>query len=882
MAENTQQLRPLVFSELKPPMKITLVNDGVSLKKLSDYLERKAQDPSPAVGLDTETNVVDDFWFRRVRTIQIGDKEEQFVIDLLAWAGSEEVIIASQGQYGATNGDIYKPVMDVLRPVLCSDKFLKIGQGLGFEYSVFKWNFGMGIWHLYSTDMAERVIQAGTIPLKKMTMFSMAAIAARHFQLIIDKEQQQSFDLKSPLTPEQIQYAAFDIRFPFSMRQAQVNIMTADQLLTTAQVENDAIGTYTDMHLTGQNLDDDRWLLRIKHTIERRQGELKILDENFLTIVGDKDKQIDQAEIDKRYKHWKEDFEVATPEEMRLAEAKSLEKDKEKKAALGELLVAEKAKRVAAKKEAREACSELTKKRTIFEKNYPKCEGQAYINYGSRPQLLSALQQLPGMRIIKDTTDDTLLRFNDRPLIQTLRKYNKGKKDTGTYGIQWTQKWITKPLSKEGWRHPGDGRLHCLFNQLEAETGRSSSSKPNAQNLPKDDEVRACFICDPPNPQVRVSVCCDSDTKLVSALYVCDKCGKVCTTKDEEMCIVTADMSGAELRIIAELAQAKSWIMAFAKGQDVHSVSTEILEPVKWPALACKGGEKWFDPEKNKEIELPPCAYYALHTAESVAKNPLGTIGDMQRAKCKCPGHVELRQKTKSINFLLCYGGGPDALADELGITVDAAKELMKLHEAAFPDVWGYLKRSGELAQADKQARDMFGRRRSFPIPTWEMAKEWYESENADKLEIEEEAQDTNIFNFKATNLREPTKEEEYKLTHRSPDAREIKYGIRALMGSIGRRGKNHCIQGTNASIIKRAMGCGFDKDGKPYLWHTLPQYRAKIQNMVHDELVVCCPRRYAEIVAQLVGDAFKRAAAEVMHQVVMEFDYHIANRWMK
>ena len=73
-------------------------------------------------------------------------------------------------------------------------------------------------------------------------------------------------------------------------------------------------------------------------------------------------------------------------------------------------------------------------------------------------------------------------------------------------------------------------------------------------------------------------------------------------------------MSGAELRIIAELAQAKSWIMAFAKGQDVHSVSTEILEPVKWPALACKGGEKWFDPEKNKEIELPPCAYYALHT----------------------------------------------------------------------------------------------------------------------------------------------------------------------------------------------------------------------------------------------------------------------------
>ena len=105
---------------------------------------------------------------------------------------------------------------------------------------------------------------------------------------------------------------------------------------------------------------------------------------------------------------------------------------------------------------------------------------------------------------------------------------------------------------------------------------------------------------------------------------------------------------------------------------------------------------------------------------------------------------------------------------------------------------------------------------------------------------------------------------------------------MRALNGSIGRRGKNHCIQGTNASIIKRAMGCGFDKDGKPYLWHTLPQFLAKIQNMVHDELVIGCPLRYSKKVAELIADAFKRAAAEVMHLVTMEADYHIANRWIK
>ena len=805
------------------------------------------------------------FGFVALRTIQVGDRTRQFVIDLLSFAGSEQALIDSQGAYGVTNGKYYDKIKEVLRPVLCTKDFLKVGQNLAFEYTIFWWNFGMRIWHLYSTDMAERVIQAGTIPLKKMAEFSMASIAARHFGIMINKEEQETFDLKSPLTQKQIDYAAFDVRFPFAMRQAQINIMTADQLLATAQIENDAIGTFTDMHLNGQNLDDQRWIDRIHHVEERRVGELKILDEGFMPFVGSKHNQIDEIEIDRRYTIWQTNFEMATPREMELAAAKRLEKDKAKKAEIGLLLKAEEKARAILKAAARKSHSEASKHRTAVNKKLEKCEGEAFINYGSRDQLLAALQLMPGMKNIQDTTDDTLLRFNDKTLIQTLRKYNKGKKDTGTYGMQWTQQWITKPLSKEGWRHPGDGRLHCLFNQLEAETGRTSSSKPNAQNLPKEDEVRACFICDPPNPLVRVSVCCDSDTYLVDGKYTCSKCKEYCDTKDEEMCIVTCDMSGAELRIIAELANATTWINAFNRGWDVHSVSTEILEPQKWPALREEG-----------------CEYYALHTAETLKKYPLGIIGEQMRQKCKCAGHGELRQKTKSINFLLCYGGGPDALADELGITVDAAKLLMKQHEAAFPDVWGYLERSGELAKAEKQARDMFGRRRSFPTPTQQMAKDWYESENEEKLRLDEASRDANILNFKKAQLREPTKIEEHQLTHRSADYKEIQWGIRALEGSIGRRGKNHCIQGTNASIIKRSVGAGFDKNGKPYLWHTLPQYRAKMQNFVHDEIVVGCPKRYGQQVAELIADSFKRAAQEVMHSVTMESEFHIAQRWMK
>jgi DNA polymerase I-like protein with 3'-5' exonuclease and polymerase domains len=77
-------------------------------------------------------------------------------------------------------------------------------------------------------------------------------------------------------------------------------------------------------------------------------------------------------------------------------------------------------------------------------------------------------------------------------------------------------------------------------------------------------------------------------------------------------------------------------------------------------------------------------------------------------------------------------------------------------------------------------------------------------------------------------------------------------------------------------------MGCGYSPDGQPYLWHTFPQYKARLIKFVHDELVVHSPKRFAKQVAALIGDAFKRAAAERMRNVIMEFDYNIATYWKK
>ena len=157
-------LRPLVISELKPPMNISLVTDEQGLEELNVWLLNKATvEVEPMVGIDFETNVVHDFYYRFARTLQIGDKHKQFVIDLLALCNwNTDLLTEVQGHYGAhvEKAPLLVKLFSIIDPVVCTNKFLKVGQNLGFEYSVFNWNFGRRIWHLYSTDMAERVIKA--------------------------------------------------------------------------------------------------------------------------------------------------------------------------------------------------------------------------------------------------------------------------------------------------------------------------------------------------------------------------------------------------------------------------------------------------------------------------------------------------------------------------------------------------------------------------------------------------------------------------------------------------------------------------------------------------------------------------------------------------
>jgi DNA polymerase I-like protein with 3'-5' exonuclease and polymerase domains len=838
-----------LINSLNPPLNPVLITDGAGLEKLHTFFST-SQDK--VIGWDKETSFSKDYFYRKDRTWQFGNKYEQYVIDLLAFAdGDSDLLFNSQGYYGKNISPKFQPVIDVVKPITCTNEFLKVGVNLGFEYTQDYWNFGLRPWHLFSCDIVERVIWAGAHSLKDYDFYSMDQMVDRYFHKEVNKELQKTFDLISPLTEDQIKYAAFDTRVPLALRLIQLKIIEKDNLLVTSEIENNSIGAFMDMHIHGERINVEKWKSIDDKNKAKLAGTIIELDKYFVPLVGSKHDVVSEEEILKLEQTWKAKNEV-TPEEIELKKKiRETKSNLELKTAL-ELKKAQlESERKSEKERLKLLCSEAKKKRTKVNKLIALCEGEALVNYTSPEQLLEVLRTVKGLSKLEDSNDNTLAKY-DLPIIKAVRDYREYAKQVSTYGEQWYKQWITGPKSEEGLLHPGDGRLHPIYNQLDAQTGRSTSEKPNGQNIPQDKELRSCFEADPPDEE-----------------------------EPEGYVIVTADMSGAELRIIAEEAGAKSWIDAFARDEDVHSVGTEILYPEKWPSLM-----------------LPDCKYFKPHTTETVAKNPLCTFGEPQRQKCDCPEHKKLRDGNKSTNFLLAYGGEEFTLAERVGCTVEEARDLMILHESKFPDIWAYLNKSGKQARFTFESRDMFGRRCRYLKPTREYARDCIiESARSKKNSRWEKAMrkfipkttnwddyvDSVKEQFQLQNNRKPKKDELFDLTHTSIPADKYVSSMMAwLYDRIERQGKNQPIQGANASIIKLAMGCGFDKAGREFLWHILPKLNAKILGLIHDELKVQCPKRLGDKVAFEIGDAFRRAAAERMTKVEMKFEFNIANYWKK
>lgn len=119
--------------------------------------------------------------------------------------------------------------------------------------------------------------------------------------------------------------------------------------------------------------------------------------------------------------------------------------------------------------------------------------------------------------------------------------------------------------------------------------------------------------------------------------------------------IVGADFSGQELRLIAEGSQDPVWLDCFNNGGDLHGRIAAMI--FNMPEADVKGSPEF--------VYVGPTKVYLR------GKSP--------------------RDVTKTINFMLAYGGSKFKLSDTLGIEVDAAGAIIDKYFELVPGVASFL-----------------------------------------------------------------------------------------------------------------------------------------------------------------------------------------------
>ncbi|MDH4203546.1 MAG: DNA polymerase I [Phycisphaerae bacterium] len=208
------------------------------------------------------------------------------------------------------------------------------------------------------------------------------------------------------------------------------------------------------------------------------------------------------------------------------------------------------------------------------------------------------LQSLKTGKTTQRSTDAGVLEQlkNDHEIVPLLLEYRQIVKLKNTYTDKLGQLI-----------NPKTNRVHASFNQTVTATGRLSSSDPNLQNIPIRTEM---------GRQIR------------SAFIPANTSG----------CILSADYSQIELRLLAHFSKDKALLKAFADDQDIHRfVASQVYD---------------VDPEDVTS---------------------------------------EMRGKAKGVNFGIIYGQGPFGLSRAIGITQAEAKQFIEDYFNRYPSIRSFM-----------------------------------------------------------------------------------------------------------------------------------------------------------------------------------------------
>lgn len=207
----------------------------------------------------------------------------------------------------------------------------------------------------------------------------------------------------------------------------------------------------------------------------------------------------------------------------------------------------------------------------------------------------------------------------EHPIVPLILEYRELDKLRGTY---------LEPLPSLV--NPATGRLHTTFAQTAVATGRLSSLNPNLQNIPIRSElgreIRKGFIADP------------------------------------GYCLISADYSQIELRLLAHIADDPLMQQAFREGADIHR-----------------------------------------RTAAQVLGVPEDSVD------------ADQRRAAKTVNFGVLYGMSAHRLSGGLGIPYAEAASFIEIYFSTYPGIRGYIDRTLEFGRQRGYVETLYGRRRYVP-----------------------------------------------------------------------------------------------------------------------------------------------------------------------
>ncbi|MGH7897459.1 MAG: DNA polymerase, partial [Candidatus Binatia bacterium] len=268
---------------------------------------------------------------------------------------------------------------------------------------------------------------------------------------------------------------------------------------------------------------------------------------------------------------------------------------------------------------------DLAQKRTALDRELVELAGESF-NVNSTPQLQRILFEklgLPKTRRIKTgySTDAAELAklAGVHPIVDRLLEYREvAKLRTG-----FTDALLALV-------DPTTGRIHTTYGQTSAATGRIASTAPNLQNVPIRGElgrrIRRAFVAPPGH------------------------------------CLLSADYSQIELRVLAHLTGDESFLGAFAQEHDFHA------------AIAAK--------------------VYGV------------AVGDVASS---------MRSRVKQFSYGIAYGMSAYGVSQRLGIAIEEAESFIDAYYAQFPQLKAFLEAQVERARIEGFTTTMFGRRRYLP-----------------------------------------------------------------------------------------------------------------------------------------------------------------------